>query len=105
MDLGARRDFLDMDGSKLSGDSRKGTVRRAYISNMAIWCECLGRSRTSIQKRDSYELAEIMARLGWEKTGRQMRIDPLYGNQYTYMRPKDDKGDDETDDNEVQPFM
>ena len=105
MDLGARRDFLDMDGSKLSGDSRKGTVRRTYISNMAIWCECLGRPRTSIQKRDSYELAEIMARLGWKKTGRQMRIDPLYGNQYTYIRPKDDKGDDETDDNGTLPFM
>ena len=101
MDLNARRDFLDPDGSKLAGDDTRGTKMRRYVSNMAIWCECLGRTRTSIQKRDSFELAEIMARLGWKKTGQQLRIDPLYGNQYMYKRPENE---DKNDDEDVIPF-
>lgn len=85
--LQQRRDFLDKEGSSLAGDDEEGTMIRDRISNIEIWCECLGKSRTSIQKRDSYELAEIMARLGWSKLPKQERRGE-YGPQYVYMRPE-----------------
>ena len=68
----------------------KGTLRRAQVSNIEIWCECFGRGRDAIKKADSYEIEAIIksvggwARYAGNKTGK-MNI-PLYGIQRVYVR-------------------
>jgi predicted P-loop ATPase len=71
MDLFARRNFLD--GEELTGQKRIGLKARRRVCTMEIWCECFGRERSQLSKRDSGEIAAIMARIpGWEKmTGKQ----------------------------------
>ena len=63
-----------------------GTVRRAEVSNLEIWCECFGKRAEDIQSRDSYAISAMMARLkDWEKSTGSKRI-PIYGKQRFYRR-------------------
>ena len=56
------------------------------VSNMEIWCECLGRRREDMKPSDSYAMAAIMYSIeGWERSGRSERS-PLYGKQRVYVR-------------------
>ena len=83
MTLSDRRDYLIGDSL---GPDREGTVQRTAVSNIEIWCECFGRSEGSIQKKDSYEIAGILKRLGWVKSGRR-RL-PIYGLVRYYEKAK-----------------
>ena len=82
MTIQERRDFLTGDSF---GPELEGTVERTEVSNIEIWCECFGRSEGSIQKKDSYEIAGILKRLGWVKSGKMKRF-PLYGMARYYVR-------------------
>lgn len=83
MDIYKRRDYIrDSDDPTAS----KGIVRREYVSNPEIWCECFGRKPDELKPADSYSLAALMARVsGWERSKVKRRI-PLYGEQRLYKR-------------------
>ena len=87
-DLFQRRTYLD--GGEFGGQNAEGTVQRARVCAMEIWCECFGKARESLKKTDSYEIESILYKLGgWEKyngtPSGKSRI-PGYGVQKTYVR-------------------
>lgn len=77
MTLSDRIDYLDGD-TELLGEEVEGTESRTTVSNIEIWCECFRRPMNAITKKDSYEIAGILKRLGWAKASSRKRI-PLYG--------------------------
>ena len=83
MDLHERRAYiLDLDDPTRP----KGTIQRAEVSNLEIWCECFGKRPEDIQSKDSYAISAMMVRLkGWEKSTGSKRI-PFYGKQRFYRR-------------------
>ena len=82
MDLTQRRQFLS--GDEFITKTRVGTVKRKQISNMEIWCECLGKDQNCIRPQDSRELAQIMMRnTNWVRTNTIVDL-PLYGRQRMY---------------------
>ena len=67
-------------------ENRLPLVPRTRVSNMEIWCECFGRLRQELTRRDSAAISAIMARIeGWEKTG-YSEIRGPYGPQRIYRR-------------------
>ena len=82
MDLYARREFLRGDDPTLP----KGTVKRETVSNMEIWCECLGMPKESLRNSESYAIRSMMSRIeGWERTDQVVK-NKLYGQQRVYKR-------------------
>lgn len=61
------------------------TEERTQISVIEIWCECFRSPITRITRRDSYDIAAMLMRLGWERTGRRRRISD-YGLQRVFVR-------------------
>ncbi len=86
MNLNQRLDFLDGEYSE-GGDLVKGVTRRAEVSNIEVWCECFRLPVNKMQKKDSYEIAGILKRLGWVRKPSPKYI-PLYGSTRTFTRPK-----------------
>jgi len=83
MDLYRRREYIRDPGDPTLP---RGTVRREYVSNPEIWCECFGRKPDELKPADSYSLAALMTRVnGWERTRVRRRL-PLYGEQRLYRR-------------------
>ena len=77
-----RRAFLN-DDFRTEGVAA-GTKRRTVVCNMAIWCECFGKTPESMKRADSYEISAIMEKMdGWEKSGSQ-RLS-IYGLQRVYV--------------------
>ena len=67
-------------------ENRLPLVPRTRTSNMEIWCECFGKLRQDLTRRDSTAITAIMARIeGWEKTGYSVLCGP-YGTQRLYRR-------------------
>jgi hypothetical protein len=61
-------------------------VRRTQVSNIEIWVEALGRRDTTIEAKDSYAIAKIMAKIpGWMKTNKRVS-GTTYGRQRVYER-------------------
>ena len=83
MDVYRRRDYV----SERDDPTRPvGRRRRTEVSNMEIWCECLGKPREDMKPADSYAISAIMARIeGWSRTDTKKRI-PIYGQQRIYKR-------------------
>ena len=90
MDLFARRNYLN--GTEFGETQHVGTNVRKTVSNMEIWCECFGRDRSALSRRDSNSIQAIMARIeGWSKP--EFRDNTgLFGQQRCYVR-LDDKSD------------
>ena len=85
--LDDRLDFLTGDGEyEPGGNPIVGTVQREEVTNLEIWCECFREPAKRIQPRDSYQIAAILKRLGWDRTPTRKRV-PLYGLQRIYRRP------------------
>lgn len=82
MDVFERRNYLS--GTDFGEVKKPGTIKRTQVSNMEIWCECFGKDRSNIRRTDSNELTAILARLGWKRLDRKVRI-PLYGPQYIFV--------------------
>ena len=82
MDLYARREFLRGEDPTMP----KGTIKRETVSNMEIWCECLGMPKESLKNSESYAIRSMMSRIeGWERTD-QLVKNKLYGQQRVYKR-------------------
>lgn len=82
MSVFERRSFLD--GGDFGAESQ-GTVQRATVCNMEIWCECFGKDQAAMRKSDSYEISAIMQKIdGWIKVDREHV--PIYGRQRLYVR-------------------
>lgn len=65
---------------------RSGWIPREKVSNIEIWCECFGKPRGELTRRDSAAIAAIMARIeGWEREEKASRL-PHYGPQKCYSR-------------------
>lgn len=79
---------LDYLGGDVGDDLGLGlTHEREEVTNLEIWCECFKEPMKKIQKKDSYEIAGILKRLGWERSGGRKRVPP-YGLQRVYRRPR-----------------
>ena len=79
-----RIDFLD-DDYEIIGERIEGTERCMEVTNMEIWCECFRKPPNTIQSRDSYQIAAILKRLGWERTNMRRYVG-TYGRQRIYQR-------------------
>lgn len=83
MGLYDRRDYIrePADPTRPTGKNRRQTV-----SNIEIWCECLGKPKEDMRPADSYSITAIMSHIeGWDKSGRSVRL-PIYGKQRVYTR-------------------
>lgn len=83
MTLYERRNFLNGE-SEFGRDTREGTVRRKYVSNMEIWCECFEKDRANLSISESNKIKAILVKLGWVRQEKKLRI-PLYGPQWIYV--------------------
>ena len=83
MDFYDRRNyFRDKDDPT----SPEGVVLRETVSNMEIWCECLGRAKEELRPSDSYAITTLMMRMPhWERTNERPRL-KIYGQQRIYRR-------------------
>lgn len=70
---------------------------KSQICLMELWCECLGKERSDMKKRDAFELEGILRQLGgWEvyqgnSTGKK-RL-PGYGVQKTFVKESESLGE------------
>lgn len=85
MPLHDRLDFLDGD-YEVIGEKVEGTAQRTEVTNLEIWCECFRKKPDQIQQKDSYQIAAILKRLGWERHEARKYV-PIYGRQRIYLRP------------------
>jgi putative DNA primase/helicase len=77
-----------LDGSEdalMALPPQDGTEIRTQISVIEIWCECFCNPITRITRRDSYDIAAILIRLGWERSSRRPRISD-YGRQRVFVK-------------------
>ena len=80
LNLYERRTFLY--GDEFGKASEEGTRLRQEVSNMEIWCECLGRSKAELNRKNSYELSAIMNSIeGWSGPSEKAVRIALYGPQ------------------------
>lgn len=89
MSLDERRQFLSDDSMY---ENVPLTYRRNDVCCMEIWCECFGRAKADCKKRDSLDIAGIMAGFAdWEKgvtengSGKTKRT-KIYGKSKIYER-------------------
>jgi hypothetical protein len=78
-----RRNFLNGE-SEFGRDNHAGTMRRKYVSNMEIWCECFEKDRANLSISESNKIKSILVKLGWIRQDKKLRI-PLYGPQWVYV--------------------
>ena len=84
MTLYERRNFLN--GTEFTGQNHVGTIKRKYVCNMEIWCECFGCERGQLKKINANEITSIMARIdGWKKSEDKARFG-MYGIVKGYER-------------------
>lgn len=83
MDIYKRKEYVrDFDDPTRA----VGVKKRTEVSNMEIWCECLGKPKEDMKPADSYAISGIMLRIGgWERTGK-LAMQPIYGRQRIYAR-------------------
>ena len=85
MDIYQRRNYMS---DRSDPTHPKGVRRRKEVSNLEIWCECLGRNMAELKPVDSYALAALMSKVeGWVRTKdivRQLH----YGRQRVYKRTR-----------------
>jgi len=83
MDLYSRKHYFSSDDPL----QPEGKVKREYVSNMEIWCECFGNDRGKFERQaDSYKIKLIMQKIGgWVYSGQKKKIKG-YGSQYVWVR-------------------
>ena len=86
MDLYSRKHYFSSDDPL----QPEGKVKREYVSNMEIWCECFGNDRGKFERQaDSYKIKLIMQKIGgWVYSGQKKKIKG-YGAQYVWVRTID----------------
>lgn len=77
-----RIDYIeDYDAGAASG------VARDFVTIPEIWCECFRNRIDRLQRKDSFEIAGILKRLGWERLKSPKRT-KNYGLQRAYLKPE-----------------
>ena len=86
MDLYSRKHYFSSDDPLRP----EGKIKREYVSNMEIWCECFGNDRGKFERQaDSYKIKLIMQKIGgWVYSGQKKKIKG-YGAQYVWVRTID----------------
>lgn len=80
MDVYDRRRWLDDPLAK------NGNTQRDFVCIAEIWCECLGKDKTDMDKYKTREINEILRSLGdWEYVNSTKNF-PIYGKQRYYKR-------------------
>lgn len=84
-DLDKRVDYF-RQRDVLTPKEQAGTVPRTKVSVVEIFCECFGRPKNYMTRKDADEIVSIMARIpGWERNG-SMRRDKVYGRQRVFVK-------------------
>ena len=52
---------------------------------LEVWCECFRSPLARITRKDSYDIAAMLMRLGWERTGKLAYIAD-YGRQRIFVK-------------------
>lgn len=82
-DLDSRRSWLATD--------REGTAVRRWVAPIEIFAECLGKNPGDFHRRESGEIAQILAKIpGWERSDERKTI-KAYGRYRVWVR-RDDGG-------------
>jgi predicted P-loop ATPase len=80
-DVYQRRDFLADESLE-----KQGTILRDYVCVAEIWCECLGKEKTEMDRYKTREINEILRGLGdWEQS-KSTKNFKNYGKQKYYSR-------------------
>lgn len=90
----SRRSWLDTD--------REGTVVRQQVAPVEIFVECFGKNRGDLRRRESTEIAQILAKIpGWERSDERPYI-AQYGRCRVWVRRDSDGTDHGTDGTEAE---
>lgn len=85
-DLDKRVDYF-RQRDVLTPKERVGTVPRAKVSVVEIFCECFGRPKNYMTRKDTDEIISIMARIpGWERPAGATQRSKAYGKQRVFVR-------------------
>lgn len=73
-------------------------IRKTEICLLELWCDCLGKDRSDMKRRDAFELEAILNQIGgWSvyngNTTGKKRL-PDYGIQKTFVRTFTQNGGD-----------
>jgi len=80
-DIYQRRDFLADESLE-----KEGTILRDFVCVAEIWCECLGKEKTEMDRYKTREINEILRGLGdWEQS-KSTKNFKNYGKQKYYSR-------------------
>lgn len=83
LDIYERRARLDADEL-----TPKGSQLREFVCVAEVWCECLGKEKTDMDKYKTREINDILKSLyGWEQV-KSTKNFPIYGTQKYYKRCK-----------------
>jgi len=78
--LFARRQFFD------EGTAVTGTIARRRVCALEIWCECYGKNKADITKRDSIEINNIITSVhGWTRMRKREQFKE-YGQQRVFKK-------------------
>ena len=84
MDINRRINFIT--GGTFDGQKLVGTVRREYVTNQEIWCECFGKNRADLKRQESNQIIAMMERIhGWKRSEKKVRV-KQYGVIQGYER-------------------
>lgn len=84
MDINRRINFIT--GGTFDGQKLVGTVRREYVTNQEIWCECFGKNRADLKRQESNQIIAMMERIrGWRRSDKKVRV-KQYGVIQGYER-------------------
>lgn len=78
-----RRGYLE--GSEFGPVAAKGCYERSQVSVVEVWCECFGKPKGDLSRRESYAITNMLRSLGWENNRKSVRIYP-YGKQKVFER-------------------
>ena len=79
--------FEGLDGDALVPHD-KGVNKRETVSYIEIWCECFGKDKANLERKDRNAISTIMAKIsGWERTNELKNT--IYGKQRVFCRCKE----------------
>ena len=81
----SRREWLTDDFARAD---HPGVIERTRVTNIEIWAECFGKDPASIQAKDSYDIARMLKRLGWQQVNRKLRLRNYSRARSYYISPE-----------------
>ena len=85
-DLDKRVDYF-RQRDVLAPKEQAGTVPRTKVSVVEIFCECFGRPKSYMTRKDVDEIVSIMTRIpGWERPAGATQRSKAYGKQRVFVR-------------------